>query len=98
MEESKQDPNVVFRFLDNNLEEFKKPAVGRQAPVPIDPIITPKCDFNLAYVAEEIGGSAGNGFIVVLTTLNGQNLTPKLIKFGGGTKDANTWEITGESI
>ena len=63
--------------------------------LPNDPITEVKKDeFNLAYVAEDINNSGGNGFIVVLAKTHGQDLTPKLIKFE--TEDSGvsgTWVI-----
>ena len=63
--------------------------------VPIDPIFYEKGSFNLAYLADDLRDNNDTSFLVVLTKTNGQNKTPKLIKFSEDEEENSKvkWKI-----
>ena len=48
---------------------------------PKPPLEYPLGNFDLVYVADDPYNSDENGFLILLTEFNGQNSTPKLIRF-----------------
>ena len=80
-------PEIVFTFLEDKNGVYKE--------MTDQTIKYDRGPFNLAYVADDPHGIAHNSFLVVLTCYNGQETTPKLIKFQFYD---GFWKISDENV